>query len=220
PLADPDGRRPRPGGDRRAVLALVAGLAVLALALGGLTYALLHRGGGGDGGARSSGGPDGVTPSPTASAGRTETGGGPAPSASASSSSTPPPQSVTVALSGAHTAYSGTCPPPGEEAPAFTATFTVGRLPAEVSYRWVLKSGEVSDPGWRTLSFSSEGGKSRQDTVRVTAYAQDGTFENTVGVEVRSPVRVVPDAVPFSVTCVTETPTGGASASATASASP
>ncbi|MFE9170284.1 serine/threonine-protein kinase [Streptomyces kebangsaanensis] len=220
PVADPGGRRSRPDGDRRAVLALATGLAVLALALGGLTYALLHRGGGGDGGARTSDGPRGLTPSPTASAGRTATGGGSAPSASASSSSTPPPQSVTVALAGAHTAYSGTCPPPGEEAPAFTAAFTVGRLPAEVSYRWVLKSGEVSDPGWRTLSFPSGSGTSRRDTVRVTTYAQDGTFENAVSVEVRSPVRAVSNAVPFSVTCVTETPTGGASASGTASASP
>lgn len=63
-------------------------------------------------------------------------------------------------------------------------------------------------------------GTSRRDTVRVTTYAQDGTFENAVSVEVRSPVRAVSNAVPFSVTCVTETPTGGASASGTASASP
>ncbi len=224
PVADPDGRRPRPGGNRRAVLVLVAGLAVLALALGGLTYALLHRdgdgNGNGNGGPRTSGSPGGVTPSPSVSAGRTETGGGSAPSTSASSSSTPPPQSVTVTLAGTHTEYSGTCPPPGERAPAFTATFTVGRLPAEVSYRWVLKSGEVSDPGWKTLSFPSEGGKSRQDTVRVTTYAQGGTFENAISIEVRSPVRAVSNAVPFSVTCATETPTDGASASGTASASP
>ncbi|MFI1164237.1 serine/threonine-protein kinase [Streptomyces sp. NPDC020801] len=209
--------------NRRAAVALVAGVVVLALALAGLTYALLNRKGGGSGGTSASTGRASTTPSPAAGGSRTDTGGGSGPSPSTGSAGTPPPQSVSVTLTGAHTAYSGTCPPPGAQAPSFTATFTVGRLPARVDYRWVLRSGEMSDPGWRTLSFPAGGGRSKRDTVSVTAYsggAESGTYRNAVGVEVRSPVHTTSNTVPFSVTCVTETPSGGASASSTVSPSP
>jgi hypothetical protein len=124
---------------------------------------------------------------------------------------------VRVSVAGSHTEYAGTCPPPSAQAPAFTATFTVGRLPAQVSYRWVTEDGSVSDPGWKTLSFPEGGGNSKQDTVIVTTDDDSGTFENEISVEVRSPVRTTSDSVPFSVTCETETPTGGASPSPSAS---
>lgn len=108
---------------------------------------------------------------------------------------------------GSRTHYSGACPPPHDRAPAFTATFTVGRLPAEVGYRWVTADGSVSDPGWRTLSFPSGGERSRQDGVVVTTHDDTGAFESAVRVEVRSPVRATSDAVAFSVTCGTGTET-------------
>ncbi|MFI1420506.1 protein kinase [Streptomyces sp. NPDC020731] len=208
----------RPGRDRRAAVALVAGVVVLALALAGLTYALLNRGDGepdakGAGGEASSpartgddeddgGTPttDGPTPSPTAGEEKEE-------------KSAPPPQTVSVTVEGAHTEYSGSCPPAHAQAPAFTATFTVGRLPAEVSYRWVAEDGSVTDPGWRKLSFPEGGGRTKHDTVVVTTYSETGTFESEIGVEVREPVRTASGTVPFSVTCEPETPTGGASAS-------
>ncbi|KES06821.1 protein kinase [Streptomyces toyocaensis] len=209
----------RTGRDRRTAVLLVVGLVVLALALAGLTYGLLR--GGGDGGpeAKDPGGEAG-------SAARTGDGGSgggrtpgtvdPTPSPTASEEdrrSAPPPQTVSVTVAGARTEYSGACPPPGERAPAFTATFTVGRLPAEVSYRWVAGDGSVADPGWRTLSFPEGGGRARQDTVVVTTYAEDGTYRSEIGVEVRGPVRTTSETVPFSVACETETPTDGASAS-------
>ncbi|MER6619083.1 protein kinase [Streptomyces sp. NPDC000931] len=209
----------RPGRDRRAAVALVAGVVVLALALAGLTYALLDRGDGepdakGTGGRASSpahtgddeddggGTPatDDPTPSPTASEEEKE-------------KSTPPPQTVSVTVTGAHTEYSGSCPPAHALAPAFTATFTVGRLPAEVSYRWVAEDGSVDDPGWRKLSFPEGEGRTKQDTVVVTTYSGSGTHQSEIGVEVREPVRAVSETVPFSVACEPETPTGGASAS-------
>ncbi|MGW5563316.1 protein kinase domain-containing protein [Streptomyces tendae] len=200
--------------DRRARAALAAGLAVLVLALAGLTYALLDRSDGGAGTEGSSGSPD---PGATSAA----TGGGePSPSASSGSGSgesTPAPQSVRVSVVGSRTHYKGACPPPHDRAPVFTATFTVGRLPAEVGYRWVTADGAVSDPGWRTLSFPSGGDRSRQDTVVVTTHDDSGAFESAVRVEVRTPVRATSNAVAFSVTCgtgtETETPTGGASSS-------
>jgi hypothetical protein len=132
--------------------------------------------------------------------------------------STPPPRTVSVSVTGAHTEYSGSCPPPSGEAPAFTATFTVGRVPAEVSYRWVAEDGSVADPGWRTLSFPEGGARTKHDTVVVTTYSEAGMFESEIGVEVREPVRTTSETVPFSVTCETETPTGGVSPSPSGSA--
>jgi len=122
-----------------------------------------------------------------------------------------------VTLSGHHTDYRGSCPPPAAQAPSFTATFTVGRVPVDVEYRWVTKTGEVTDPGWKTLSFPANGGRTQQKTVVATTYDTSGEFANSISVEVRSPVRVTSDSVPFTITCVTETPTDGASASVSAS---
>ncbi|MEV0692076.1 serine/threonine-protein kinase [Streptomyces sp. NPDC050388] len=226
------GETTRPEGGRRAAAVLVAGVAVLVLALAGLTYALLNRGDGRDasgtdprGGGASSSARTGDDKNPEkGDKGGGETAGqtdGPAPPASASGDdgyddgeeTTPPRQSVRVTVEGAHTEYSGVCPPPRERAPAFTATFTVGRLPAEVSYRWVSEDGSVADRGWRTLSFPRNGGHTKRDTVTVTTYSATGTFENWIAVEVREPVRTTSDSVPFSVTCETETPSDGASPS-------
>ncbi|MEV7992318.1 serine/threonine-protein kinase [Streptomyces sp. NPDC086077] len=214
-----------PRRDRRAVTALMAGIAALALAAGGLTYALLNdNGDGGDGrtaGDTDTSAPEATGPTESTPHEETTTGGeATTPTPSAPPSSTPPPQTVTVSIAGSRTDYSGPCPPPDDRAPAFTATFTVGRLPAEVDYRWVTRDGQVTDPGWRTLSFPEGGERTRQDRVIVTTYEESGTYENALGVEVREPVRVTSDAVAFSVTCVTETPTGGVSSSPSATPAP
>ncbi|MEU1691651.1 serine/threonine-protein kinase [Streptomyces hirsutus] len=221
----------RPGRSRRAAVVLVTGVAVLALALAGLTYALLNRGDGVEGRA------GGASPSArtgdgdgTGNEGGTGRTGGAAPTASEhdgkkgegdggdDGESPPPQQSVRVTVKGTHTEYSGACPPPKEQSPSFTATFTVGRLPAEVSYRWVGEDDSVADPGWRTLSFPEGGGRTKQDTVIVTTYLESGTLENSIGVEVREPVHTTSGPVPFSVTCETETPPDGASSSPAGSA--
>ncbi|MET7677594.1 serine/threonine protein kinase, partial [Streptomyces seoulensis] len=204
--------------ERRAGVVLVIGVLALALALAGLTYTLLHR----DDGDRNEGG---STPSATV----TKTGGPrsptptshkPSPSPSKSESSAPPSssepaQSVRVTLSGTHTEYKGSCPPPEAESPVFTATFTVGRLPAEVRYRWKLKHGSFEGEEWRTLPLPEGGGRTRQARVTVRTNDEDGTSENAISVEVREPERATSDEVPFTVTCdkTTETPSDGASAS-------
>ncbi|MFF9130619.1 serine/threonine-protein kinase [Streptomyces sp. NPDC014806] len=214
--AEPEERR------RRGAGLLVAGLAALALAAGGLTYALLH-GNGGHGGGSAAATTARQTPSPAPSQEQTRRQDTPSPTAGRSSApptSSAPPQSVTVTVTGRHTDYTGTCPPPGAGAPAFTATFTVGRLPAQVEYRWVARDGEVTDTGWKTLSFPEGGERTRQDRVSVTTYDATGTYRNALGVEVRAPVRVTSNQVPFSVTCVEETPTGGTSPTPSASGSP
>ncbi|MFB8759957.1 serine/threonine-protein kinase [Streptomyces nigra] len=205
----------RSGRDRRAAPVLVAGVVVLALAVGGLTYALLNRGG--DGGKAAGG------ETATATGGRTTATGTkeepatkkptPTPSPSRSASPSAAPQSVRVSVTGSHTDYSGACPPPRGQAPVFTATFTVGRLPAQVTYRWVSEDGDVLDEDWKTLSFPADGERTRQDRVFLTTYDGSGTFASGIAVEVRDPVRTKSASVPFSVTCASETPSGGVSPS-------
>lgn len=199
----------------------MTGVVVLALAVAGLTYGLLNRddGGGGDadGGGVTNSATDVVSSPATQPEKSEEASESPSPSPSESESSEAPAQTVSVTVVSAHTDYSGSCPPPDGDAPAFTATITVGRLPATVSYRWVTKDGELSGQTWKTLDFASGGGKSKQDQVIVSTYAESGTYQNSIAVEVRDPVRTTSDSVPFSVTCETETPTDGASPSPSAS---
>ncbi|MEU9449196.1 protein kinase [Streptomyces sp. NPDC048277] len=201
------------GGNRRAGTVLLVGLVLAALALGGLTYVLLnHDNGGGNGGNASASQSASNLSSPAPSRSSSTQSASPSPSANSSSA---PAQSVKVGVAGSGTDYSGTCPPPTAQAPSFTATFTVGSVPANVQYRWVLKNGSLDDQGWKTLSFPDGGGKTRQSRVTVTTWSDSGTLNDAIAVEVRSPVETTSNSVPFSVTCTTttETPTGGASAS-------
>ncbi|MEV0113872.1 serine/threonine-protein kinase [Streptomyces sp. NPDC050844] len=233
-----------PSRSRRSVLVLTAGLTALALALGGLTYALVNRddggggssggstgggdtggsGGSGSGGGKN-GGQNGGSSTPAGSDGGSTNGGGSDGGSTGNGSTggstngggnggttTRPPQSVKVTVSGVRTEYSGACPVPAGQAPSFTATFTVGRVPASVDYRWVTKSGEPSDPGWKTLAFASGGGKSKQVHHTETVDIEPGeTYQNEISVEVRSPVQATSNSVAYSVTCEKETPTDGVS---------
>ncbi|WP_198655396.1 serine/threonine-protein kinase [Streptomyces geranii] len=217
------GRPAGPDRNRRAGIVLVAGLVAVALALAGLTYALLNGNGGGNDDSAGAGS------STQQSNGATDAGSSPknspsdpgdeetseTPSGDDGGTTSKPAQTVEVKVVGSGTEYSGACPPPDSEAPGFTATFTVGNVPAQVSYRWVTETGEAPEQGWRTLSFGAGGGKTKQNKVFVTTYDESGTIENAIGVEVRDPVSVKSNTVPFSVTCETETetetPTDGAS---------
>ncbi|MFJ9041334.1 serine/threonine-protein kinase [Streptomyces sp. NPDC102406] len=224
---------------RRASLAFMAGIVVLLLAIGGLTYALLTRddGGGNNGGATSGGGGDsgsggGGSNGGGTSGGSGDGGGGSGGNGNGGSSSggsstdgsgggssgggssggghtTTPARSVRVSVSAVRGSYSGACPPPASRAPAFAATITVGRTPAEVEYRWVTRSGEPSDPGWKTLSFGAGGARSRTVDTTQTTYAQGGTLRNQIGVEVRSPSSVTSNYVAYALTCAVATPSSG-----------
>ncbi|MHC5905275.1 serine/threonine-protein kinase [Streptomyces sp. S6] len=195
--------------NRRATAVLIAGVLVVALAIGGLTYALLNNRSGNKAGGdqQTNSQSQGVSSPP---AGRSEK---PSPTPTPEKSSSAPAQSVSVTVTGEGTKYAGTCPPDKSDAPAFTATFTVGRVPASVSYRWVSKDGEAVDSGWRTLEFADGGDRSKQARVFLTTGQRSGTFENELWVEVRRPVNAKSDSVPFSVTCETKTPSGGTSPS-------
>ncbi|KUO11196.1 serine/threonine-protein kinase [Streptomyces sp. DSM 15324] len=197
----------------------VVGVVVLALAVAGLTYGLLNRGNDDKGGSGAATGGQTQGLSSTPSPHRSSEASSDAPSPSPSASSAAPQQTVAVSVTGANTDYRGSCPPPNGSAPAFTATITVGRLPATVTYRWVAKDGDLSGQTWKTLDFPSGGGKSKQDKVVLSTFAESGTYENAIRVEVSDPVKQTSAYVPFSVTCETETPTDGASPSPSASPS-
>ncbi|WP_406418024.1 serine/threonine protein kinase [Streptomyces sp. NBC_00873] len=216
---------------RRAVAVLAIGLAVLLLAVGGIVWTLTHRGDD-----KNAGGSTGAPgPGPTSSAPRSASatrgtsgvdespgGGGTGSTGNTAHSSTskPSPQTVTVYLTSVRDSYEGSCPPPHTEAPAVEATITVGRTPARVEYRWVLKDGTSSGPGWQSLPFGAGGGRSKQVSHTELTYRQDITYHGTITLEVRSPVVVTSNGVEFSVTCRTETPTDGASASAEGASAP
>ncbi|MDQ0911847.1 serine/threonine protein kinase [Streptomyces canus] len=205
-----------PDRNRRAAAVLIAGLVVLALAIAGLTYGLLNRDNGDkDGSTAKDTDPAVSSPAQTKTDQPSDTPS-PSPSPSESTTSAPPPQSVDVSLSGSNTDYTGSCPPDKSAAPNFTATLTVGRLPATVTYRWVSKNGSVNG-SWKTLTFPAGGGRTQEDRRFVTTEDDSGTFEDTISVEVRDPVEETSNSVPFSLTCVTETPSETDEASPTAS---
>ncbi|ORT60086.1 serine/threonine-protein kinase [Streptomyces sp. CB03238] len=189
-----------PGPSRRAGALLAAGVAVLLLAVAGLTYAVLRdddRGAQGVGAGATS---PGVTATPSSSKDDVST---PPPRTSVA----PPPQSVNVYARAVRGSYSGTCPPPESEAPAFRATITLGRTPASVGYRWVTESGE--SPGWRTAEFGSGGDTVRRVEHTELTYEHGGTHRGRVRLEIRSPVEARSNWVGFSVTCKEPEPTGG-----------
>ncbi|SFG83972.1 serine/threonine-protein kinase [Streptomyces mirabilis] len=181
---------------RRSIPLVAAGVSLCVLALAGVGYALMNDGNGNGSGDRQSAG------NATARAGSASKN---AENATAASTQGDQGASATlgvrVTVTGSHTTYSGQCPPPSEQAPTFTATFSVDRLPAQFSYRWVSKDGSVTDPHWRTLVFSDDGGLSKQDTVSLSTWAEAGKLESEIGVELKAPLHGKSNTVPLSLTC-------------------
>ncbi|MEV7996039.1 serine/threonine-protein kinase [Streptomyces sp. NPDC086077] len=110
-------------------------------------------------------------------------------------------QPVSVTVAGNATTYDGSCPPGDGQAPWFTATFTTSRPPVQFSYRWVSENGSVVDRQWRTLTFREGEPTTQEETVRLSTYAQEGTLQSAMAVEIRSPFDAKSNSVPFSVTC-------------------
>ncbi|MEU7336218.1 serine/threonine-protein kinase [Streptomyces sp. NPDC007074] len=186
---------------RRGVALVAAGAALCAVALAGTGYALF--GGDDDGGKKGSAA--GATASPGSASADAKGGSqgaeeAAAPGAGDDSSTS---EGVRMKVTGSRTTYAGECPPPDGEAPTFTATFTVDRLPAQFSYRWVSKDGSVTDDAWRTLSFPNGGSLTKQVSVSLTTWAKAGTFSSEIGVELNAPLRGRSNTVPLSLTCET-----------------
>ncbi|MFD9036548.1 hypothetical protein ACFVZW_36250 [Streptomyces sp. NPDC059567] len=208
PRPGPTGEAPQ---DRpsRAGTVLAIGVALLLLAVGGLTYALLRNQGGDKdpGGGATSSAP--VTTSPTTpSPAPTRTTA--TPSSPPTTRTTPPPaQTVLVHVRALRAGYSGACPPPEASAPAFAGVLTVGRTPVSVEYRWVTESGESSATDWQTLEFAADGPREKEVEHIELTYRADETRRDRIRLEVRAPVEKRSNWVPFSVTCEQATPTGG-----------
>ncbi|MFG2886427.1 serine/threonine-protein kinase [Streptomyces sp. NPDC048297] len=158
---------------RRTAYLLGAAAAVLVLLGGGLTYAFIGRNGNSDNGTGNGGTGNGTSAS----------------------------QPVSVTVAGGATTYDGSCPPGDGRAPWFTATFTAASSPVQFSYRWVSDSGEVIDRQWRTLTFREGDPTTKQETVRLSTYAQQGTLQGAMAVEIKSPFDAKSNSVAFSVTC-------------------
>ncbi|MFG2475741.1 protein kinase [Streptomyces fagopyri] len=184
---------------RRSVALVAAGAALCALALAGTGYALLS--GGDDGGKQRTAGTGSASSSPKDGSQGAEEAAAPGTGDDGQDTSTS--EGVSMNVTGSRTTYSGSCPPPNGEAPTFTATFSVDRLPAQFSYRWVSKDGSVTDDQWRTLSFPNGGSLTKQVSVSLTTWAKAGTFTSEIGVELNAPLRGRSNTVPLSLTCET-----------------
>ncbi|MEU1532024.1 serine/threonine-protein kinase [Streptomyces fagopyri] len=182
---------------RRGVALVAAGAALCALALAGTGYALLN--GGDDEGKQRTAGAGSASSTPKGGSRGAEEAAAPGTGGDGQDSSTS--EGVRMRVTGSRTTYSGSCPPPSGEAPTFTATFTVDRLPAQFSYRWVSKDGSVTDDQWRTLSFPNGGSLTEQVSVSLTTWAKAGTFTSEIGVELNAPLRGRSNMVPLSLTC-------------------
>lgn len=97
--------------------------------------------------------------------------------------------------------YTGTCPPGSARAPAFTATFTVDRTPALVSYRGVADNGSVTDKQWRTLTFAEGDVKSQSKVLDFSTYYEDESVRTLIGGEVRDPTETRSNKVPLIIVC-------------------
>ncbi|MEU6757851.1 serine/threonine-protein kinase [Streptomyces sp. NPDC046685] len=197
--------------ESRAGTVLTVGIVLMLLALVALGWLLLKDRGHGYGGGGAPSGSASTAPSVTTS---------PSASASASASasvsasaSAGEGQYVSVYVDAVRSSYTGSCPPPAERAPAFTAIVEVERTPVSLEYRWATRSGRTTGPGWQSVTYEEGGPRSRRlEHVELT-YAPDATFEDAVRLEVRGPAEVATQWVPTSVTCERANPTGGASPS-------
>ncbi|MET9689269.1 protein kinase [Streptomyces sp. NPDC006514] len=192
----------------RAGLVLTVGIVLMLLALVAVGWLLLkdREDTGGTGGG-SGGAPTGsattaqsVTRTPSTA---------PSPSASVSPGATPG-QHVSVYVDTVRSSYTGSCPPPAEHAPAFTATVEVERTPVVLEYRWATRSGRTSGPDWRSVTYEEGGPKSLRLEHTELTYEPDGVFADAVRLEVRGAAEVATQWVATSVTCRKETPTSGA----------
>ncbi|MFE6488767.1 hypothetical protein ACFVGN_38365, partial [Streptomyces sp. NPDC057757] len=183
---------------KRTTVLVAAGAALCVLALAGTGYALLDNsdGDGKSGNAAGDGSGASATKDPSQNADEAA-----APDTANGGQDTSASEGVQMQVTGSRTTYSGQCPPPDGEAPTFTATFTVERLPAQFSYRWVSTDGSVTDEQWRTLSFPNGGSLTTQVSVSLTTWAKSGTLESAIGVELNAPLQGRSNMVPLSLTC-------------------
>ncbi|MDX3236771.1 protein kinase [Streptomyces sp. ME03-5709C] len=205
-----DGRR---GRSRRAAAAMAVGVLALALGIGGAAYALFDdEPAGGSGHGTTAGDTPGAGRTPSAADSSHDDGDADATGYEATPSGdsasphtsapprTPAPVNVHVTVSAVRGTYAGSCPPPAERAPSFSAVVTVDRTPVTVTYRWTSSAGGA-DHDRQTLDFPAGGPRSRTLQYTEPSYEPDGTIEGWIAFAVRSPVETDSGHIPFTVTC-------------------
>ncbi|MFI0206697.1 MULTISPECIES: serine/threonine-protein kinase [Streptomyces] len=203
----PYGTPPPVAREGHAGLVLTAGIVLMLLALVAVGWLLLRDRGNGGGTSGGNGAPTGAA----TSAQTVTTAPSTAPSAPVSASASGAAgQHVSVYVDSVRSSYTGSCPPPAEYAPAFTATVEVERTPVVLEYRWATRSGRTSGPGWQSVTYEESGPRSRRLEHAELTHEPDGVFEDAVRLEVRGPAEVTTQWVATSVTCRKETPTSGA----------
>ncbi|MFF3624267.1 serine/threonine-protein kinase [Streptomyces sp. NPDC002467] len=189
---------------------LAVGIVVLLGALALLGWLLVKDRQGTDGGRGA--GPTGSTSSSrAATATPSVTPSASAPASASASPSGAAGRDVLAYVDVVRSAYTGTCPPPADRAPAFTATLEVERTPVTLEYRWATRSGKSSGPGWQSVTYEAGGPRSRRLEHGELTYAADAEWHDAVRLEVRGPAEVATQWVDISVTCEKEAPTSGAS---------
>ncbi|WP_405532101.1 serine/threonine protein kinase [Streptomyces avidinii] len=203
----PYGTPPPVAREGNAGLVLTAGIVLMLLALVAVGWLLLRDRGNGDGAGGGNGAPTG-----SATTARTVTATpSTAPTAPVSASASGAAgQHVSVYVDAVRSSYTGSCPPPAESAPAFTATVEVERTPVVLEYRWATRSGRTSGPDWQSVTYEEGGPRSRRVEHAELTHEPDGVLEDAVRLEVRGPAEVATQWVATSVTCRKETPTSGA----------
>lgn len=203
----PYGTPPPVAREGNAGLVLTAGIVLMLLALVAVGWLLLrdHGNGGGTGGGNGA-------PTGSATTARTVTATpSTAPTAPVSASASGAAgQHVSVYVDAVRSSYTGSCPPPAESAPAFTATVEVERTPVVLEYRWATRSGRTSGPDWQSVTYEDGGPRSRRVEHAELTHEPDGVLEDAVRLEVRGPAEAATQWVATSVTCRKETPTSGA----------
>ncbi|MFJ2752240.1 protein kinase [Streptomyces sp. NPDC087297] len=203
----PYGTPPPAAREGHAGLVLTAGIVLMLLALVAVGWLLLRDRGNGGGTSGGNGAPTGAA----TSAQTVTTAPSTAPSAPVSASASGAAgQHVSVYVDSVRSSYTGSCPPPAEYAPAFTATVEVERTPVVLEYRWATRSGRTSGPGWQSVTYEESAPRSRRLEHAELTHEPDGVFEDAVRLEVRGPAEVTTQWVATSVTCRKETPTSGA----------
>ncbi|MFF4008846.1 protein kinase [Streptomyces sp. NPDC001717] len=189
---------------------LTVGIVVLLAALALLGWLLVKdRQGAGEG--RGAGPTGSASGSPGATTTPSATRSASAPASASASPSGAAGRDVLAYVDVVRSSYTGTCPPPADRAPAFTATVEVERTPVTLEYRWATRSGRGSGPGWQSVTYEAGGPRSRRLEHSELTYAADADWHDAVRLEVRGPAEVATQWVDISVTCEKETPTSGAS---------
>ncbi|MFE7093819.1 serine/threonine-protein kinase, partial [Streptomyces erythrochromogenes] len=192
PAGGPGGGAGTGAGGGAAGPVLVVGIVVLLLALAALGWVLLKDFGDEGGRGGNGGAPTGSAA--TATATTTPTASAPA-SAPASPSAPVSPTAgphVSVYVDAVRTRFAGSCPPPAGEAPAFSATVEVDRVPVVLEYRWATRSGRTSGPGWQSVTYEAAGPKSRRLEHTELTHVPGEAFEDAVRLEVRGPAEGAP----------------------------